>query len=87
MASALETRDHDKIRKWIEERDGKPAQVKGTGGLLRVDFGKPEESLEQIGWEDFFKKFDESDVSFLYDPEPESRFNKFVHDDKKSARR
>lgn len=86
MASALETKNHDTIRKWVEDRGGRPAQVKGARGLLRIDFGKPEESLEQISWEDFFRKFDESDVSFLHDPEPESRFNKFVHDRKEAQR-
>lgn len=81
MASAVETTDHQTIRKWAEERGGHPAQVKGTGGLLRIDFGEPEESLEQIGWEDFFKVFDQRKIKFLYDPEHKSRFNKFVRDD------
>jgi hypothetical protein len=80
MSTASETRDHKKIREWAEQRDGKPAQVKGTGGLLRIDFGEPEPSLEPITWEDFFSKFDESNLKFLYDPDKESRFNKFVRD-------
>ena len=80
MADALETKDHSKIRKWIEERNGRPSRVKGTGGLLRIDFGTPEESLEQISWEDFFKTFDENNLTFLYDPGSDSRFNKFVRD-------
>jgi hypothetical protein len=55
----------------------------GTGdakeaGLLRLDFGKPEESLEAISWEEFFEKFDESELVFLYEDEPDSRFNKLV---------
>ncbi|HJU09973.1 MAG TPA: hypothetical protein VJ728_03805 [Candidatus Binataceae bacterium] len=81
MASALETTDHSMIRKWAEQRGGHPAQVKGTGGLLRIDFGEPEESLEKISWEDFFKVFDQRNIKFLYDPERNSRFNKFVRDD------
>ena len=81
MASALETTDHETIRKWAEQRGGHPAQVKGTGGLLRIDFGEPEESLEKISWEDFFEVFDQSKIKFLYDPERKSRFNKFVRDD------
>ena len=81
MASALETTDHETIRKWAQERGGHPAQVKGTGGLLRIDFGEPEESLEQISWEDFFEVFDQSKIKFLYDPERKSRFNKFVRED------
>ena len=36
------TTDHDTIRKWVEERGGRPAAVKGTGGgddpgIVRVD--------------------------------------------------
>jgi hypothetical protein len=81
MASARETTDHEAIRKWAEQRGGHPAQVKGTGGLLRIDFGEPEESLEKISWEDFFKVFDQRKIKFLYDPERNSRFNKFVRDD------
>jgi hypothetical protein len=80
MSSAVETRDHKKIREWAEARGGKPAQVKGTGGLLRIDFDEPEESLEAISWDEFFSKFDESNIKFLYDPDKSSRFNKFVRD-------
>ena len=80
MASALETRDHGKIRDWIEKRGGRPAQVKGAGGLLRIDFGEPEEKPKEISWGDLFSKFDASSIPFLYDPEPKSRFNKFVRD-------
>ena len=79
MSSAVETTDHNTIKKWTESRGGYPAQVKGTGGLLRIDFGEPEENLERISWEDFFAKFDESRIKFLYSPEKGSKFNKFVH--------
>jgi hypothetical protein len=76
------TTDHDVIRKWAEARDARPARVKGTGdddaGLLRLDFGPPEEGLEPIGWEDFFATFDESGLAFVYDAAPESRFGKIV---------
>jgi hypothetical protein len=87
MASGKETRDHDEIRKWAEERDGHPARVKGTGGkreggLLRIDFGEPEDSLEEISWDEFFEIFDERGVTFLYSPEKKSRFNKFVYKEK-----
>lgn len=81
MASAHETTDHDTIRQWTEQRGGHPAQVKGTGGLLRIDFGEPEENFEEISWEDLFEVFDDSKIKFLYDPDRKSRFNKFVRDD------
>lgn len=82
------TTDHDKIREWVENRGGKPARVKGTGdgrdaGLLRIDFpdGR-EEQLEAISWEEFFRKFDEKQLAFLYQDEGasgnSSRFNKLI---------
>jgi hypothetical protein len=80
------TSDHEKIQSWVEERDGKPAIVSGTkrdtGGVLRIDFGEPGRSLEQISWEEFFTIFDENNLAFLYqdgdtDDKP-SHFNKFV---------
>ena len=87
------TTDHDTIRKWVEERDGKPARVKGTGnkgkedesrtGLLRIDFpGGEEEKMETIEWEEFFREFEENNLAFLYQEETkdggDSRFNKFI---------
>jgi hypothetical protein len=77
------TTDHEVIRKWAEARGGRPARVKGTGGaedagLLRLDFGAPEENLETIEWEEFFDTFDESGLAFVYDDAPDSRFGKLV---------
>ena len=83
MGSALQTTDHATIRRWAEARGGRPARVKGTGGgddpgLLRLDFGEPEPELEAIGWEEFFHKFDASNLALLYQDEPDSRFNKLI---------
>jgi hypothetical protein len=67
------TTDHDEIRSWVEEHDGKPASVKGTedgddAGVLRIDFpgGVGEDQLEHISWDDWFTKFDEQELAFLY---------------------
>ena len=85
MSSASTTTDHEEIRKWAEARNGHPAMVrtKGKGGILRIDFGTPEDSLEEIGWDEFFKVFDENKLAFLYQDKTsdggESRFNKFVN--------
>ena len=85
------TTDHAEIKKWVESRCGRPAAVKGTGdgeaGVLRIDFpgysGK--DSLEPISWEEFFKKFDESNLKFLYQDKSadgkESRFSKLISGD------
>jgi hypothetical protein len=83
VAMAETTTDHETIRKWAEARGGKPARVKGTGdakdpGLLRLDFGEPEEALEAITWEEFFAKFEESNLALLYQDERNNRFNKLV---------
>ncbi|HEX7047037.1 MAG TPA: hypothetical protein VF275_05660 [Gammaproteobacteria bacterium] len=86
---SLRTQDHEIIRRWAENRGGKPATVKrtkddGEPGVLRIDFEgySGEESLEEISWDEFFDKFDEKELDFLYqektsDGEP-SRFFKFV---------
>jgi hypothetical protein len=73
------TTDHDEIRRWVEEHGGKPAVVKDTGskddpGILRIDFpgGAAEDELEQIDWDEWFRKFDESDLAFLYQLEKAS---------------
>ena len=85
MSKAVETTSHKEIRQWIEERGGHPARVKGAeeGGILRVDFGKPEESLEEIAWDDFFSIFDENKLAFLYQEKTAdgelSRFSKLVN--------
>jgi hypothetical protein len=91
MASgeAKKTTDHNKIRRWAEERGAHPATVKGTGGrgdagLLRIDYPgyRGKESLKEISWDEFFKKFDESDLAFLYQEKTatgrQSRFSKLV---------
>jgi hypothetical protein len=89
MASTSNTTtDHNEIKKWVEARDGKPACVKGTGkkddpGILRIDFpGGAEDKLEELSWDEFFEKFDESKLAFLHQDETSdgntSRFFKFV---------
>lgn len=90
MTEAATTTDHDTIRQWAEERDGHPAMVdtKGEGGILRIDFGEPNESLKRISWDEFFKVFDESQLSFLYQERTKdgiSRFNKFVDREKQPS--
>ena len=88
------TTDHTTIRRWAEARKGKPAAVKQTGGkddpgILRIDFPdySGEESLDEISWDEFFEKFDEKNLAFLYQDELKSgetsRFFKFISRDEK----
>jgi hypothetical protein len=72
-AESKTTTDHDTIRHWAEERGGSPASVRGTergdeAGVLRIDFpgGAGEDALQHISWEEWFEKFDEKNLSFLY---------------------
>jgi hypothetical protein len=67
------TTDHDEIRKWVEAHDGVPASVRGTengesAGVLRIDFpgGAGDDRLEPISWDEWFEKFDEEGLAFLY---------------------
>jgi hypothetical protein len=83
MSEAKTTTDHDEIRRWAESRGGKPAAVAETGsgddpGILRIDFADPDDALEEIGWDAWFRAFDENGLAFLYQDEGESRFNKLV---------
>ncbi len=86
MSKATTTTNHDEIRKWAEERDGHPAVVRTQqpGGILRIDFGEPEEALEQIDWDEFFEIFENNRLAFLHQDQAggsTSRFNKFVERD------
>lgn len=94
MSETRSTTNHDEIRRWIESREGHPSFVKsirrGDSGLLRVDFGKPEEGFEEISWDQFFDTFDKSNLAFLYQDTTasgrKSRFNKFVERDASADR-
>ena len=87
MSESHTTTDHDTIRKWATDRRGRPATVKATeadgeAGILRIDFGPEDEGLDEVEWEEFFRKFDESHLAFLYQDRTKdgdvSRFHKFV---------
>jgi hypothetical protein len=87
MAQAKVTTNHETIKSWAEKRGGRPATVKRTEedhepGLLRLEFDNDEAALEDISWEEFFEKFDEKDLAFLYQDKTASgktsRFHKFV---------
>ena len=82
------TVEHEVIRRWVEERQGWPATVKGTSGkdqspgVLRIGFTQGSGSLEAIDWETFFEKFERQKLAFLYQEQTQkgevSRFFKLV---------
>lgn len=89
MPASATTKDHDTIKKWVEERGGKPATVKrtlkpgGKPGVLRLMFDDSDtDTLVEISWDDFFQVFDENNLMLLYQEKTAqgtlSRFFKFV---------
>lgn len=76
MPETRTTTDHEKIRRWAEERGGRPAAVIDPGstkiaGGLRIDFPDYDsgEELEEITWAEFFDKFEEQNLVFMYQDE------------------
>jgi hypothetical protein len=92
MASSSASRsltDHAEIRRWAEERSARPAAVRAIEsnddvGILRLDF--PEHSgklsVNEISWDDWFRKFDENDLVLVVQDQladgRRSNFNKLV---------
>jgi hypothetical protein len=90
MSESKKTTDHETIRRWASERGGKPAHVKGTGkggdeGVIRIMFPDApvthHDKLEEITWEEFFDKFEDSGLALAYQEETrgaKSNFHKLV---------
>jgi hypothetical protein len=88
------TTDHEEIRRWVEEHGGRPVTVRGTesggesAGVLRIDFpggassGGKDDRLDPIEWDEWFAKFDEEKLAFLYQEKRadggDSTFHKLV---------
>ncbi|HEX3966851.1 MAG TPA: hypothetical protein VHW70_02685 [Edaphobacter sp.] len=96
MALSKTTQDHDEIRRWAEARGAVPAEVASTHkgdepGILRFEFPKArnrnDDKLQEISWDDFFEKFDESNLELVYQEKTAdgevSNFNKLVHPQEK----
>lgn len=77
MSLPKTTTDHDQIRRWAEERGGRPAAVVSPpqqntiAGGLRIDFPDYDsgEVLQEITWAEFFDKFEEQNLVFMYQEE------------------
>lgn len=79
------TTDHDTIREWAEKKGGRPAAVRrthqgGDVGIIRIMFpdapNSEHDALEEIGWEEFFRQFEDAKLALLYDDN--SLFSKIV---------
>lgn len=91
------TTDHETIRSWAEERGGLPAEVEttareGKAGIIRIDFPgfSGEGSLRRISWDEWFQKFDEAGLAFVYEEQTptgqRSNFNELVARETAEAR-
>lgn len=83
--AAKATTDLNEIRRWAEARGGKPVTVTGTAprgkaGLLRIDFpgfaggGR----FQEISWDEWYQKFNENNLEFIYQDKGQSHFSKLV---------
>lgn len=75
------TTEHEEIKQWAQKYGGKPQIIDDPQALadvpgLRIDFpGKiddfllPETKIRDVSWEEFFQKFEENQLAFLYIPE------------------
>ena len=66
--------DPEEVPQCVEVRGARPARVQGSdthAGLIRFDFPghSVEPSLEAVGWEEWFKKFKESNLALLVQDE------------------
>jgi hypothetical protein len=89
MPLSKTTTDHNEIQRWVEARHGKPVCVRRTGsatdaGVLRINFPgyTSDKSLEELPWDEFFKKFDANDLALVIQEKSStgetSNFNRFV---------
>jgi len=83
------TFDHEIIKKWVEERGGVPAAAESSrvaveeSGVLRIRFPEQaEEEFEKLSWDQFFTKFDQAHLAFMYEERTVSgelsKFFKFI---------
>ena len=91
-ASSQVLTDHNEIRRWAEQRGAKPSAVQRTGGgndigMIRLDFPgySGAGSLEEVSWDDWFEKFDESNLALIVQEKTArgqtSNFNKLISRD------
>lgn len=76
------TTNHDEIRRWAEKYDAEPEvidnpEIANDPVGLRLNFPGDDEDVllgdaaptQPVSWEEFFAKFDELGLAFIYDDE------------------
>ncbi len=67
--------------------EGKNTEGENSAGILRLEFPnaatKHDSNLREISWDEFFSRFDESDLEMVYQETTadgkQSNFNKLIH--------
>jgi hypothetical protein len=83
------TTDHEEIRHWAQERNGRPVSVKRdplnpNGSIIQIDFlyDKYDDNIHEISWNEFFDAFENDALALVYQTETEggrlSRFGRIV---------
>jgi len=83
------TTDHHEIRRWAEDRGGRPVRVKHdvlnpSASTVQIDFlfDQYDDNLEEVSWEQFFEAFESHGLALVYQTETEngkvSRFGRIV---------
>ena len=83
------TTEHDEIRHWAQERNGRPVSVKHdpldpNGSTIQIDFlfDKYDDNIQEISWDEFFESFEQEELALVYQTETEggrlSRFGRIV---------
>lgn len=63
------TADHAEIRRWIEERGGRPGVVPAGEGRKRLAVAFDEGGGEPLSWDEFFDRFERESLAFAYPPD------------------
>lgn len=78
------TRNLKIVRKWIESHAAQPVVIKDTN-ILKLQFTdrhffhyNPDDEVEPLSWQTFCSYFTKLNVVFLYEPDNNSAFYKFI---------
>lgn len=63
------TADHAEIRRWVEERGGRPGVVPAGDGRGRLTVAFDATDGEPLSWDEFFERFDRESLAFAYPPD------------------
>lgn len=66
------------IRKWAEERGGKPA-INPLSGLPQITFG--ESYYQEVSWEEYFEILKSNQLELLIQDEGDSNFYRVISSD------